>query len=107
VIGSEVHSAGLDMTSRTGSLSFFGDELEQAVLSREEDLTKGILLRIYTQKATCRRINRKGPRNGRQGVTDILLITILMMKVIFHMNGQFVFKNAVVRFAEVINEGLK
>jgi 3-oxoacyl-[acyl-carrier-protein] synthase-3 len=30
-----------------------------------------------------------------------------MMKVIFLMNGQFVFKNAVVRFSEVINEALE
>jgi 3-oxoacyl-[acyl-carrier-protein] synthase-3 len=29
-----------------------------------------------------------------------------MMKVIY-MNGQFVFKNAVVRFSEVINEALE
>jgi 3-oxoacyl-[acyl-carrier-protein] synthase-3 len=29
------------------------------------------------------------------------------MKVIFLMNGQFVFKNAVVRFSEVINEALE
>ena len=30
-----------------------------------------------------------------------------MMKAYPYMNGQFVFKNAVVRFSEVINEGLQ
>jgi 3-oxoacyl-[acyl-carrier-protein] synthase-3 len=43
---------------------------------------------------------------GARWVTDIT-DNNLMMIVISHMNGQFVFKNAVVRFAEVINEGLE
>ena len=44
VIGSEVHSTGLDMTTRGRGVSvIFGDGAGAAVLSREEDLTKGIL----------------------------------------------------------------
>jgi 3-oxoacyl-[acyl-carrier-protein] synthase-3 len=43
VIGSEVHSTGLDMTSRGRCIGNFGDGAGAAVLSREEDLTKGIL----------------------------------------------------------------
>ena len=44
VIGSEVHSSGLDMTIRGGGVSvIFGDGVGAAVMSREEDVTKGIL----------------------------------------------------------------
>ena len=44
VIGSELHSTGLDMTTRGRGVSvIFGDGAGAAVLSREEDLTKGIL----------------------------------------------------------------
>src|SRR3970282_375551 len=44
VVGSEVHSTGLDMTTRGRGVSvIFGDGAGAAVLSREEDLTKGIL----------------------------------------------------------------
>jgi 3-oxoacyl-[acyl-carrier-protein] synthase III len=35
VIGSEVHSTGLDMTSRRGCIGNFGDGAGAAVLSRE------------------------------------------------------------------------
>ena len=44
VIGSELHSHGLDMTTRGRGVSvIFGDGAGAAVLSREEDNTKGIL----------------------------------------------------------------
>ena len=44
VIGSENHSGGLDMTTRGRGVSvIFGDGAGAAVVSREEDLTKGIL----------------------------------------------------------------
>ena len=44
VIGSENHSGGLDMTTRGRGVSvIFGDGAGAAVISREDDLTKGIL----------------------------------------------------------------
>ena len=44
VVGSEVHSKGLDMTTRGRGVSvIFGDGAGAAVVSREEDLSKGIL----------------------------------------------------------------
>ncbi len=44
VIGSELHSSGLDMTTRGRGVSvIFGDGAGAAVLSREEDNNKGIL----------------------------------------------------------------
>lgn len=44
VIGSEIHSRGLDFTTRGRGVSvIFGDGAGAAILSREEDLSKGIL----------------------------------------------------------------
>jgi hypothetical protein len=58
-------------------------ELERPVLSREEDLTKGILsTHLHSEESS------KDPR--MEVGTDIL--RSLMMKVIFLVNGQFVFK---------------
>jgi 3-oxoacyl-[acyl-carrier-protein] synthase-3 len=44
VIGSELQSHGMDMTTRGRNISvIFGDGAGAAIVSREEDLTKGIL----------------------------------------------------------------
>jgi 3-oxoacyl-[acyl-carrier-protein] synthase-3 len=110
VIGSEVHSSGLDMTSRGRGVSvIFGDGAGAAVLSREEDLTKGILsTHLHSEGQHAEELVLKAPGMGGRWVTDILADNDLDDESYFpHMNGQFVFKNAVVRFSEVINEGLQ
>ncbi|CAM3059939.1 3-oxoacyl-ACP synthase III family protein [Flavobacterium frigoris] len=110
VIGSEVHSTGLDMTSRGRGVSvIFGDGAGAAVLSREEDLTKGILsTHLHSEGQHAEELVLTAPGMGARWVTDILADNDPDDESYFpHMNGQFVFKNAVVRFAEVINEGLE
>ena len=110
VIGSEVHSSGLDMTSRGRGVSvIFGDGAGAAVLSREEDLTKGILsTHLHSEGQHAEELIVKAPGMGGRWVTDILADNDPDDESYFpYMNGQFVFKNAVVRFSEVINEGLQ
>ncbi|MFV8372554.1 3-oxoacyl-ACP synthase III family protein [Flavobacterium sp. LB2P74] len=110
VIGSEVHSTGLDMTSRGRGVSvIFGDGAGAAVLSREEDLTKGILsTHLHSEGLHAEELIVKAPGMGGRWVTDILADNNPEDESYFpYMNGQFVFKNAVVRFSEVINEGLQ
>ncbi|MFV5692374.1 3-oxoacyl-ACP synthase III family protein [Flavobacterium sp. LT1R49] len=110
VIGSEVHSAGLDMTTRGRGVSvIFGDGAGAAVLSREEDLTKGILsTHLHSEGQHAEELIVKAPGMGGRWVTDILADNNPDDESYFpYMNGQFVFKNAVVRFSEVINEGLQ
>ena len=110
VIGSEVHSTGLDMTSRGRGVSvIFGDGAGAAVLSREEDLTKGILsTHLHSEGQHAEELVLKAPGMGGRWVSDILEDNDPDDESYFpHMNGQFVFKNAVVRFSEVINEGLE
>ena len=110
VIGSEVHSTGLDMTTRGRGVSvIFGDGAGAAVLSREEDLTKGILsTHLHSEGQHAEELIVKAPGMGGRWVTDILTDNDPDDESYFpYMNGQFVFKNAVVRFSEVINEGLQ
>lgn len=111
VIGSEVHSVGLDMTTRGRGVSvIFGDGAGAAVLSREEDTTKGILsTHLHSEGQHAEELIVKAPGMGGRWVTDILEDKDPANDESYlpYMNGQFVFKNAVVRFAEVIHEGLQ
>ena len=110
VIGSEVHSTGLDMSDRGRGVSvIFGDGAGAAVLSREVDLSKGILsTHLHSEGQHAEELIVKAPGMGGRWITDIIAENNPDDESYFpYMNGQFVFKNAVVRFAEVINEGLE
>ena len=110
IIGSEVQSTGLDMTNRGRGVSvIFGDGAGAAILSREEDLSKGILsTHLHSEGQHAEELYVKAPGMGGRWVTDILADNDPEDDSYFgYMNGQFVFKNAVVRFSEVINEGLE
>lgn len=110
VIGSEVHSQGLDMTTRGRGVSvIFGDGAGAAIVSREEDLSKGILsTHLHSEGQHAEELIVKAPGMGGRWVSDILKDNDPDDESYLpYMNGQFVFKNAVVRFAEVINEGLQ
>ncbi len=110
VIGSELHSTGLDMTTRGRGVSvIFGDGAGAAVLSREEDLSKGILsTHLHSEGQHAEELSLIAPGMGKRWVTDIIADNVPNDESYYpYMNGQFVFKNAVVRFSEVINEGLQ
>lgn len=110
VIGSEVHSRGLDFTTRGRGVSvIFGDGAGAAILSREEDTTKGILsTHLHSEGQHAEELSLIAPGMGKRWVTDIIADNNPDDESYYpYMNGQFVFKNAVVRFSEVIMEGLK
>jgi 3-oxoacyl-[acyl-carrier-protein] synthase-3 len=110
VIGSELHSKGLDMTTRGRGVSvIFGDGAGAVVLSREEDPNKGILSsHLHSEGQHAEELSLIAPGMGTRWVTDILRDNDPEDDSYYpYMNGQFVFKNAVVRFSEVIMEGLK
>lgn len=109
VIGSELHSHGLDKTTRgRGVTVIFGDGAGAAILTREEDNSKGILsTHLHSQGEHAEELVLVAPGMGKRWVNDILKDNDPNDESYFpHMNGQFVFKNAVVRFSEVIMEGL-
>ncbi len=110
VIGSELHSHGLDMTTRGRGVSvIFGDGAGAAVLSRETMSDKGILsTHLHSEGQHAEELSLIAPGMGQRWVTDILADNDPDDESYYpYMNGQFVFKNAVVRFSEVIMEGLE
>lgn len=110
VIGSELHSHGLDMTTRGRGVSvIFGDGAGAAVLTREEDTSKGILSsHLHSEGQHAEELSLIAPGMGKRWVTDIIEDEDPEDTSYYpYMNGQFVFKNAVVRFSEVIMEGLQ
>lgn len=108
VIGSENHSGGLDMTTRGRGVSvIFGDGAGAAVITREEDPDKGILSsHLHSQGKFAEELSLIGPSTNRW-VPEIIAANDPTDESYYpYMNGQLVFKNAVVRFSEVIMEGL-
>jgi len=110
IIGSETHSRGLDMTTRGRNVSvIFGDGAGAAIISRSEKEGKGILsTHLHSEGQHAEELAVIAPGMGKRWVTDILKDNDPDdISYTPHMNGQFVFKNAVVRFSEVIMEGLQ
>ncbi|MEO1011541.1 MAG: beta-ketoacyl-ACP synthase III [Bacteroidota bacterium] len=110
VIGSEVHSTGLDFTTRgRGVTVIFGDGAGAAVVSRIDDTSQGILsTHLHSEGQHAEELSLIAPGMGKRWITDIIGDNDPEDASYYpYMNGQFVFKNAVVRFSEVIMEGLK
>jgi 3-oxoacyl-[acyl-carrier-protein] synthase-3 len=110
VIGSELQSHGIDKSTRGRSISvIFGDGAGAAVLTREDDPTKGILsTHIHSEGKHALELATEAPGMGSRWVTDIIKDNDPEdFSYRPYMNGQFVFKHAVRRFSEVINEGLQ
>ena len=108
VIGSENHSGGLDFSTRGRAVSvIFGDGAGAAVVSREDDLSKGILSsHLHSEGKFAEELSLIGPSTNRWVPQIIEANDPEDISYYPYMNGQLVFKNAVVRFSEVIMEGL-
>tara|TARA_B100000767_G_C19766575_1_gene537827 strand:+ start:2197 stop:3204 length:1008 start_codon:yes stop_codon:yes gene_type:complete len=109
VVGSENHSGGLDMTSRGRGVSvIFGDGAGAAILTRENNMDRGILSsHIYSEGFHAKELSLIGPSTNRWVPEIIAANDSEDLSYYPYMNGQVVFKHAVVRFSEVINEGLQ
>ena len=107
VIGSEFHSGGLDVTTRGMGVSvIFGDGAGAAILTRSDDPERGILsTHLHSEGKHARELTVESPSIAHW-VPEILNNPD-DLSYYPYMNGTFVFKNAVVRFSEVIMEGLQ
>ncbi|WP_067148725.1 3-oxoacyl-ACP synthase III family protein [Pseudotamlana agarivorans] len=107
VIGAEYHSNGLDKTTRGRGVSvIFGDGAGACVLSREEDNSKGILsTHLHSEGKYADKLIVESPSIAHW-VPEILESDGEDISYFPYMDGTFVFKHAVVRFSEVIMEGL-
>ncbi len=107
VIGAEHHSNGLDKTTRgRGVAVIFGDGAGACVLSRTEDNTKGILSsHLHSQGKYADKLIVESP-SIKNWIPEIIASKGEDISYYPYMDGTFVFKNAIVRFSEVIMEGL-
>ena len=107
VIGSEIHSSGLDFSDRGRAVSvIFGDGAGAVVLTPSEPEGIGILSshlhadgELAEELACLAPTSNKKERLTKEMIDD--------GSVYPYMNGQTVFKNAVVKFPEVIMEALE
>lgn len=107
VIGSEIHSSGLDLTTRGRSVSvLFGDGAGAAVLQATEEENKGVLsTHLHSQGEYAEELatldvgsSRSVPRVTKEMIDEGTIFPV--------MNGNHVFKHASKRFPEVIMEAL-
>ena len=108
IIGSENHSGGLDMSTRGRGVSvIFGDGAGAVVVSRSENPDQGILsTHLHSEGQYAEELSLIGPSTKRWVPEIIEANDPQDISYYPYMNGQLVFKNAVVRFSEVIMEGL-
>ena len=86
----------------------FGDGAGAAVLTREKNTDRGIMSsHIYSQGKHAEELSLIGPSTQRWVPEIIDANDPEDLSYYPYMNGQVVFKHAVVRFSEVINEGLQ
>ena len=108
VIGAEIQSTALDLTTRgRGTAVIFGDGAGAAVLQASEESGKGILsTHLHSDGRFAEELYIKDPGSSRPHVErqPEQILDTSTFKV--HMNGNAVFKHAVARFTEVIEEAL-
>ncbi len=109
VVGCEVHSTGLDVSTRGRDVAvIFGDGAGAAVVEAnddESDNSEILEVRLHAQGKHARRLWIEAPGSGLAPVR----ITHEMIddaRVFPHMEGRFVFKHAVRRMPEVLLETL-
>ncbi len=107
VIGAEIQSSGLDLTTRGRAVSvIFGDGAGAVVLKPyNEDDKKGILsTHLHADGNFAEELYVKDPGSSRK----VRMTKELMDgdSIYGYMNGNLVFKHAVIRFKEVIEESL-
>ena len=109
VIASETQSPALDMSTRGRNMAvLFGDGAGAAVVSRLEGENGILSTHLHSEGAYADALAMIAPGVGTKWVPEILAENDPDDVSYYpNMNGQFVFKNAVVRLAEVINEGLE
>lgn len=107
VIGAEIQSTALDLTTRGRNTAvIFGDGAGAAILTRSDK--PGVLsTHLHSDGRFAEELYVKDPGSSRphEERQPEQILDTTSFKV--HMNGNQVFKHAVVRFMEVINEALE
>lgn len=108
VVGAEIQSSLLEMNDRGRNVSvIFGDGAGAAVLQATNDKERGILsTHLHADGRYAEELYVKDPGSSRRPEARVDPEIMKGPSIRAHMNGNAVFKHAVVRFHEVVLEAL-
>jgi len=106
LVGSEIHSTGLDVSTRGRDVAvIFGDGAGAALLEATDDPDRGVLsVHLHADGRFALELSCDAP--GSAYHPRVQVSQIESGAVYPHMEGQKVFKNAIVRMPEVMHEAL-
>lgn len=108
LVGGEVHSTGLDLTTRGREVGvIFGDAAAAVVLVAETDPKRGVLsTHLHAEGKFADKLWLECAASRERPRLTTEMITADTPRVYPRMQGRYVFKHAVTRCAEVIHEAL-
>jgi 3-oxoacyl-[acyl-carrier-protein] synthase III len=109
VVGAEVHSTGIDLTTRGREVAvIFGDGAGAVVLGPDTDTRRGILsTHLHAEGRFAEKLWLECPSTRLRPRLTEELIAGEEARVFPKMDGRYVFRHAVTRFPEVIREALE
>src|SRR5579862_1990679 len=108
VVGAEVHSTGIDISTRGRDVAvIFGDGAAAVVVEPTDDPRHSILtVHLHAEGEYAEKLWLEGAAwRERPRLTEDM-VTGAAARIFPHMEGRYVFKHAVQRFTEVIHEAL-
>ncbi|MFQ5665648.1 MAG: 3-oxoacyl-ACP synthase III family protein [Candidatus Binatia bacterium] len=108
LVGAEVHSTGVDLTTRGREVAvIFGDGAGAVVVGPEPDARRGILsTHLHAQGKFAEKLWIESPGSRLRPRLTEEMIAGPEGRIFPKMQGRYVFRHAVTRFPEVIHEAL-
>lgn len=108
VVGGEVHSTGIDLTTRGRDVAvIFGDAAAAVLIEPSSDPRKGILTtHLHAEGKYADKLWLEAPGARTRPRLTEAMFEGKKPPIFPQMEGKYVFKHAVQRFTEVINEAL-
>jgi 3-oxoacyl-[acyl-carrier-protein] synthase-3 len=108
LVGAEVHSTGIDLTTRGREVAvIFGDGAGAVVVGPEPDARRGILsTHLHAEGKFAEKLWLESPASRSRPRLTEEMISGPEARIFPKMEGRYVFRHAVTRFPEVIREAL-
>jgi 3-oxoacyl-[acyl-carrier-protein] synthase-3 len=108
LVGAEVHSTGLDLTTRGREVGvIFGDGAAAVVLAPETDARRGVLTtHLHAEGKYADKLWLQYPASRARPRISEEIVGGDEAQIFPKMQGRYVFKHAINRFTEVVHEAL-
>lgn len=108
IVGAEVHSTGVDLSTRGREVAvLFGDGAGAAIVGPEPDAHRGILVsRLHADGKFAEKLWLESPGSRARPRLDLDVLRDPRASIFPQMEGRYVFKHAATRMPEVIREAL-